>query len=176
MKKAQRGKAEALVQEAESLLAKKTWFSSSKQQNTEEAAETYEKAANAYKVGGLNQEAGDMYTKAAELYRDSLTDLNHASKAFNNAGKKLNFKVGTTFAPWSFFHCPFHYSFMCQVLLTITSICFWHFVLRFYKRNLLQKEQSSRCRPGFCASSITVYGQRPHHPGSQVVKRNRRIV
>jgi len=93
MKKAQRGKAEAFIAEAEGLLAKKSWFSSSKQQNTEEAAETYEKAANAYKIGGLNQEAGDTYTKAAELYRDRLTDLNHASKAFNNAGtcyKKSN--------------------------------------------------------------------------------------
>jgi len=83
----------AFIAEAEGLLAKKSWFSSSKQQNTEEAAETYEKAANAYKVGGLNQEAGDTYTKAAELYRDRLTDLNHASKAFNNAGtcyKKSN--------------------------------------------------------------------------------------
>jgi len=93
MKKAQRGKAEAFIAEAEGLLSKKSWFSSSKQQNTEEAAETYEKAANAYKIGGLNQEAGDTYTKAAELYRDRLTDLNHASKAFNNAGtcyKKSN--------------------------------------------------------------------------------------
>lgn len=93
MKKAQRGKAEALIAEAEGLLAKKSWFSSSKQQNAEEAAETYEKAANAYKVGGLNQDAGDTYTKAAELYRDRLSDFNHASKAFNNAGtcyKKSN--------------------------------------------------------------------------------------
>ena len=88
MKKAQRGKAEALIAEAEGLLAKKSWFSSSKQQNAEEAAETYEKAANAYKVGGLNQDAGDTYTKAAELYRDRLSDFNHASKAFNNAGTK----------------------------------------------------------------------------------------
>ncbi len=88
MAKAQKKKALVFVAEAEALLAKKGWFSSSKQQNTEEAAETYERAANAYKVGGLNQEAGDMYTKAAELYSDKLSDFTHASKAYNNAGTK----------------------------------------------------------------------------------------
>lgn len=93
MAKAQKKKALVFVAEAEALLSKKSWFSSSKQQNAEEAAETYEKAANAYKVGGLNQEAGDMYTKAAELYSDKLSDFTHASKAYNNAGtcyKKSN--------------------------------------------------------------------------------------
>lgn len=93
MKKAQKAKAEAFVAEAEGLLSKRSWFSSSKERNAEEAAETYEKAANAYKVGGLNQEAGDTYVRAAELYRDRLSDFNHASKAFNNAGtcyKKVN--------------------------------------------------------------------------------------
>ncbi|KAG7365120.1 soluble NSF attachment protein, SNAP [Nitzschia inconspicua] len=86
MAKAQKGKAEAFVKEAESLLNKKSWFSSSKERNAEEAAETFEKAANAYKVGGLNQEAGDTYLKVGELYRDKLSDFSNASKAFNNAG------------------------------------------------------------------------------------------
>lgn len=93
MKKAQKAKAEAFITEAEGLLSKKSWFSSSKERNAEDAAETFEKAANAFKVGGLNQEAGDTYVKAAELYRDRLSDYNHASKAFNNAGtcyKKSN--------------------------------------------------------------------------------------
>lgn len=88
MAKAQKKKGDAFIAEAEALLAKKSWFASSKQQNAEEAAETFEKAANAYKVGGLNQEAGDAYTKAAELYRDRLSDFTHASKAYSNAGKK----------------------------------------------------------------------------------------
>eukprot|EP00531_Pseudo-nitzschia_arenysensis_P000128 CAMPEP_0116138416 /NCGR_PEP_ID=MMETSP0329-20121206/12772_1 /TAXON_ID=697910 /ORGANISM="Pseudo-nitzschia arenysensis, Strain B593" /LENGTH=313 /DNA_ID=CAMNT_0003633401 /DNA_START=115 /DNA_END=1056 /DNA_ORIENTATION=+ len=93
MAKAQKKKGDAFIAEAEALLAKKSWFASSKQQNAEEAAETFEKAANAYKVGGLNQEAGDAYTKAAELYRDRLSDFTHASKAYSNAGtayKKSN--------------------------------------------------------------------------------------
>lgn len=68
------------------MLAKKSWFSSSKERNAEDAAESYEKAANAYKIGGLNQEGGNSYVKAAELYRDRLGDFNNASKALNNAG------------------------------------------------------------------------------------------
>jgi len=93
MAKAQKGKAEAFIVEAEGFLSKRGWFSSSKERNAEEAAESFEKAANAFKVGGLNQDAGDTYTKAAELYRDRLSDFNNASKAFNNAGtcyKKSN--------------------------------------------------------------------------------------
>ena len=86
MAKAQKGKGDQFVKEAEALLTKKSWFSSSKSRNQEDAAETYEKAANAYKVGGLNQEAGDSYLKAAELYRDKLTDFNSASKCLNSAG------------------------------------------------------------------------------------------
>ena len=89
MAKAQKGKASAFIKDAEALLAKRSWFSSSKERNVEEAAESFEKAANAYKVGGLNQEAGDAYVKAAELYRDKLSDFNNASKTFNNAGTKL---------------------------------------------------------------------------------------
>lgn len=86
MAKAQKTKAEAFIKEAEKLLAKKSWFSSSKERNAEDAAESYEKAANAYKIGGLNQEGGNSYVKAAELYRDRLGDFNNASKALNNAG------------------------------------------------------------------------------------------
>jgi len=86
MKKAQKAKAETFITEAEGLLSKRSWFSSSKERNDEEAAETFEKAANAFKVGGLNQDAGDTYVRAAELYRDRLSDFNHASKAFNSAG------------------------------------------------------------------------------------------
>lgn len=86
MAKAQKAKAEVFIKEAEALLSKKGWFSSSKERNAEEAAETFEKAANAYKVGGLNQEAGDAYVKAGEIYRDKLSNFNNASKSFNNAG------------------------------------------------------------------------------------------
>lgn len=87
MAKVQKGKGDDFVKEAEGLLAKKSWFSSSKERNAEEAAETYEKAANAYKIGGLNQEAGDSYVKAGELYRDKLSDFSNAAKSFNNAGE-----------------------------------------------------------------------------------------
>lgn len=93
MAKVQKGKAEAFIAEAEGLLSRRSWFSSSKERNAEDAAEVFEKAANAYKVGGLNQDAGDIYAKVAELYRDRLSDFNNASKAFNNAGtcyKKSN--------------------------------------------------------------------------------------
>lgn len=90
MAKAQKGKAEVFIAEAEGFLSKKGWFSSSKERNAEEAAESFEKAANAYKIGGMNQDAGDAYAKAAALYRDRLSDFNHASKAFNNAGTNMN--------------------------------------------------------------------------------------
>mmetsp|Transcript_37606 Transcript_37606/g.42404 ORF Transcript_37606/g.42404 Transcript_37606/m.42404 type:complete len:317 (+) Transcript_37606:74-1024(+) len=86
MSKTQTAKAEAFIREAEGLLSKRSWFSSSKERNAEDAAESFEKAANAYKVGGLNQQAGDAYVKAAELYRDKVSDFNNASKALNNAG------------------------------------------------------------------------------------------
>lgn len=85
MAKAQKGKGDAFIKEAEALLSKKSWFGS-KAGNQEEAAETYEKAANAYKVGGLMQEAGDAYIKATEIFRDKLSDFNSASKSLNNAG------------------------------------------------------------------------------------------
>eukprot|EP00934_Nitzschia_sp_Nitz4_P009031 Nitzschia sp. Nitz4//scaffold119_size111653//689//1713//NITZ4_004170-RA/size111653-augustus-gene-0.203-mRNA-1//1//CDS//3329533776//9021//frame0 len=85
MAKAQKGKGDAFMKEADALLNKKSWFSS-KTKNAEDAAEIFEKAANAYKVGGLNSEAGDAYSKAAEIYRDTLSDFNSASKALNSAG------------------------------------------------------------------------------------------
>jgi alpha-soluble NSF attachment protein len=87
MAKAQKGKGDQLVTEAEGLLAKKGWFGSSRERNAEDAAESYEKAANAYKIGGLNQEAGDAYTKAAGIFRDKVSDFNSASKCLNNAGE-----------------------------------------------------------------------------------------
>jgi alpha-soluble NSF attachment protein len=87
MAKAQKGKGDQFVKEAEELLTKKGWFGPSKERNAEDAAETYEKAANAYKIGGLNQEAGNAYTKAAGLYRDKVSDFNSASKCLNNAGE-----------------------------------------------------------------------------------------
>jgi alpha-soluble NSF attachment protein len=86
MAKAQKGKGDAFMKEAEALLNKKSWFGS-KSKNAEDAAEIYEQAANAYKVGGLNQEAGDAYSQAATIYRDTLSDFNSASKALNNAGE-----------------------------------------------------------------------------------------
>jgi alpha-soluble NSF attachment protein len=85
MAKAQKGKGDEFVKQAEALLSKKSWFSS-KAGSQEDAAETYEKAANAYKVGGLNQEAGNSYVKAAEIYRDKLSDFSSASKSLNSAG------------------------------------------------------------------------------------------
>lgn len=88
MAKKQKQKALDYVAEAEKLLGKKSWFSSSAR-NQEEAAELYMQAANAYKVGGLNQEAGDMYTKAAELHRDKLAQMNEAAKCFSQAGECL---------------------------------------------------------------------------------------
>ena len=62
MAKAQKGKGDAFVEEAQALLNKKSLFSSGSR-NAEDAAETYEKAANAYKVGALNEEAGNAYMR-----------------------------------------------------------------------------------------------------------------
>ncbi|GAX15668.1 alpha-soluble NSF attachment protein [Fistulifera solaris] len=84
--KSQKAKAETFVQQAEATLNKKSWFSSSKERNQEDAAETYLQAANAYKVGGWQQEAGDIYCKAGEIYRDLLKNPNEAAKAYSNAG------------------------------------------------------------------------------------------
>lgn len=85
--KSQKKKAEEYKAEAEKTIAKKSWFSSSKERNQEDAAELYLQAANAYKVGGLSHEAGEMYTKAGEIYRDFLKNPNQSAKAFSDAGK-----------------------------------------------------------------------------------------
>lgn len=86
MAKTQKKKAEAFMEEAEKTLAKKSWFSSSKERQTEDAAEIYLQAANAYKVGGLNQEAGETYSKTAELYQNKLNNPNEAAKCYSQAG------------------------------------------------------------------------------------------
>ena len=85
--KAQKSKAEEYVKQAESSLSKRSWFSSGKERNQEDAAESYLQAANAYKVGGLQQEAGETYSKAGELYRDALKNETEAAKAFSSAGE-----------------------------------------------------------------------------------------
>jgi alpha-soluble NSF attachment protein len=87
MAQAQKKKAVAYEAEAEAMLAKKGWFSSSRERNQEDGAELYMQAANAYKVGGLNQEAGETYVKAGKLYRDSVGNPNEAAKCFSQAGK-----------------------------------------------------------------------------------------
>ena len=145
MAKAQKGKAEAFIKEAEGLLSKKSWFSSSKERNAEEAAEVFEKAANAYKVGGLNQDAGNTYTRAAELYRDKISDFNHASKAFNAAGTK----------PFRFVDKPKQkkrvlqnrYRFVSRSPTQTNRFFFviYYLIFFFDNRKLLQKEQSRRC-------------------------------
>jgi hypothetical protein len=84
--KSQKKKAEAYVAEAEKLLTKKSWFSSSRERNQEEAAETLLQAANAYKVGGMNQEAGQIYARVGEIYQNQLSNTNEAAKSFTNAG------------------------------------------------------------------------------------------
>lgn len=85
--KKQKEKAEEFVAQAEKVLSKKSWFSSSKERNQEDAAELYMQAANAYKVGGMNQEAGDMYVKVGEIQRDNLGNAGEAAKCFGQAGK-----------------------------------------------------------------------------------------
>ena len=134
MAKAQKAKAEVFIKEAEALLSKKGWFSSSKERNAEEAAETFEKAANAYKVGGLNQEAGDAYVKAGEIYRDKLSNFNNASKSFNNAGKIYLFRPIAH--DW-----PSVYLVTNCKLFRKADIVSIHFC-SFFDRDMLQKEQS----------------------------------
>ena len=84
--KAQKAKAEAFVSQAESTLNKKSWFSSSKERNQEDACELYMQAANAYKVGGLMHEAGATYVTAGEICRDKLAQGAEAAKCFSQAG------------------------------------------------------------------------------------------
>ena len=87
--KAQKAKALDFVSQAEATLAKKSWFSSSKERNQEDAAELYMQAANAYKVGGFNHEAGDIYKTAGAIYRDKLNNPNEAAKCYSQAGTYL---------------------------------------------------------------------------------------
>jgi hypothetical protein len=89
MAKAQNAKAETFVASAEKILAKKSWFSSSREKNQEEAAEVLLQAANAYKVGGLNAEAGATYMRVGKLYQEMTGDsnTNDAAKAYTQAGE-----------------------------------------------------------------------------------------
>jgi len=87
MAKVQKKKGDEYVAEAEKLLNKKSWFSSSKERNQEEAAETLLQAANAYKVGGLNQEAGQIYSRVGSIYQSMLSNTNEAAKAYTQAGE-----------------------------------------------------------------------------------------
>ena len=93
MAKTQKKKAEAFIGEAEKLLSKKSCFSSSKERNQEEAAETFLQAANAYKVGGLNQEAGKTYSRVGDIYQSQLSNGTEAAKAFTQAGLFLFFAI-----------------------------------------------------------------------------------
>lgn len=86
MAKAQKGKGDGYMLEAKKTLNKKAWFASAKEKNQEDAAELFVQAATAYKVGGLHQEAGDAYTEAAKIYRDTLGNMNDASKCLSQAG------------------------------------------------------------------------------------------
>ena len=88
--KTQKAKALDFVAQAEATLNKKSWFSSSKERQTEDACELYMQAANAYKVGGLSHEAGDIYLKAGQLYRDKLSSGSEAAKCYSQAGACWN--------------------------------------------------------------------------------------
>jgi Soluble NSF attachment protein, SNAP len=90
----QKQKALDFLAEADKLLTKKTWFSTGKERNTEDAAELTMQAANAYKVGGFNQEAGDTYMRAGELHRDKLSNNNEAAKCFSQAGTEHEVSYG----------------------------------------------------------------------------------
>lgn len=94
MAKAQKKKAETFVAEAERILGKKSWFSSGREKNQEEAAETLLQAANAYKVGGMNQEAGQIYSRVGGIYQSQLSNTNEAAKAYTQSGM---FSLGSAF-------------------------------------------------------------------------------
>lgn len=83
---AQRKKAVEFSAQADATLQKKSWFTSGKERNLEDAAELYLQAANAYKVGGFGHEAGTVYTQAGAIYRDSLKNPAEASKCYSQAG------------------------------------------------------------------------------------------
>mmetsp|Transcript_12785 Transcript_12785/g.31214 ORF Transcript_12785/g.31214 Transcript_12785/m.31214 type:complete len:317 (+) Transcript_12785:69-1019(+) len=89
LSQAQRSKGDTFLNEAESILKKSTWFSSSTERKYEDAAESFTKAANAYKVGGCNDEAGAAYQRASELYKEKLKSLGEASKCLSDAGACL---------------------------------------------------------------------------------------
>eukprot|EP00979_Chaetoceros_neogracilis_P017599 scaffold10260_cov266-Chaetoceros_neogracile.AAC.12 len=84
--KKQRVKGDAFLSEAESILAKKTWFASAAEQKYEDATELYQKAANAYKVGGFFTEAGNAYGTAAKIFQNKLKNGMEASKALTESG------------------------------------------------------------------------------------------
>lgn len=84
--KQQKNKADTFSQEAENVMAKKSWFAS-KEKKYEDGTELLQKAGNAYKVGGFYYEAGVAYHKAALIMRDELQNSFEASKAFQNAGE-----------------------------------------------------------------------------------------
>lgn len=97
--KTQKAKALDFVSQAEATQAKKSWFSSSKERNQEDAAELYMQAANAYKVGGFNHEAGETYKTAGALYRDKLSNPNEAAKCYSQAGTFFDAKSKRKNAP-----------------------------------------------------------------------------
>merc|ERR1712071_371413 len=84
--RAQRNKGDNFLNQANTTLNKKTWFSTSTERKYEDAAELFEKAANAYKVGSLFMEAGQAYKAAGEIYQTNLQNLGEASKCLSNAG------------------------------------------------------------------------------------------
>jgi hypothetical protein len=148
MAKAQKGKGDAFVKDAEALLNKKSWFSS-KTKNAEDAAELYEQAANAYKVGGLNQEAGDAYSKAAAIYRDTLSDFNSASKNLNNAGES-GLETEATGTSFCFLFCLCLCELFCLSDTITTTLV--------PSRKLLQKVKSNRCHCFVSTSCFSVCG------------------
>lgn len=105
--KTQKAKALDFVAQAEIALGKKSWFSSSKERNLEDACELYMQAANAYKVGGLMHEAGSTYVLAGEIYRDKLAQGAEAAKCFSQAGA-LRF--------WKFYYCFRRLFFVCVLI------------------------------------------------------------
>ena len=102
MAKAQKAKALEYTAQAEKCLSKKSWFSSSRERNHEDAAELLMQAANAYKVGGLMNEAGVTYSRVGEIYRDTLSNPNEAAKAFSNAGACSSVCLGRALVILSF--------------------------------------------------------------------------
>jgi alpha-soluble NSF attachment protein len=130
--KQQRVKGEAFLSEAESTLAKKTWFASSSEQKHEDAAELYCKAANAFKVGGFFTEAGDAYGKAAKIYQDKLKNGMEASKALTESGEcwavlfARFFRSCMSCGLHIFFHSLLHRQLMCTNFCSIQMCTIGH--------------------------------------------------